>query len=150
MEVACSSERSVDFQRTTQRYIPEYSTLHNHRCENPKSYIKKKVWPVQLTQQMWFNVDISLLTYMRSSRRYGKVIGLGGLPHSAPSLPKHYSFIVPPSEPYQRFTCGPFYGPSIGTLSCFVPNPNIDIVNHHCRIFVKLGIYSVILEGKPC
>jgi hypothetical protein len=32
-----SSETLVDFQRTTQRYIPEDSTFHNHRCENFKS-----------------------------------------------------------------------------------------------------------------
>jgi hypothetical protein len=30
-------ETSVDIQRTTLRYIPEDSTLHNHRCENLKS-----------------------------------------------------------------------------------------------------------------
>jgi hypothetical protein len=29
---------SVDIQRTTRRCIPEDSTLHNHRCENLKSY----------------------------------------------------------------------------------------------------------------
>jgi hypothetical protein len=34
MEAICSSETSVDIQRTTWRYIPEDSTLHNHRCEN--------------------------------------------------------------------------------------------------------------------
>jgi hypothetical protein len=28
MEAVCSSETSVDFQRTTRRYIPEYSTRH--------------------------------------------------------------------------------------------------------------------------
>jgi hypothetical protein len=28
-------ETSVDFQRTTRRYIPEDSTHHNHCCENP-------------------------------------------------------------------------------------------------------------------
>jgi hypothetical protein len=39
MEVTCSSETSVDTQRTTRRYIPEDGTLHNHRCENLKSYI---------------------------------------------------------------------------------------------------------------
>jgi hypothetical protein len=39
IEAIRSSETSVDFQRTTRRYIPEYSTLHNHRCENLKSYI---------------------------------------------------------------------------------------------------------------
>jgi hypothetical protein len=30
--------QSVDSQPTTRRYIPEDSTLHNHRCENLKSY----------------------------------------------------------------------------------------------------------------
>jgi hypothetical protein len=34
------SEMSVDFQRTTWRYIPEDSILHNHSCENLKSYKK--------------------------------------------------------------------------------------------------------------
>jgi hypothetical protein len=38
-EEICSSETSVDFQRTTRRYIPEDSTLHNYRCENLKSYM---------------------------------------------------------------------------------------------------------------
>jgi hypothetical protein len=38
MEVICSSETTADIQHTTQRYIPEDSTLHNHRCENLKSY----------------------------------------------------------------------------------------------------------------
>jgi hypothetical protein len=28
----------VDFQHATRRYIPEDRTLHNHRCENLKSY----------------------------------------------------------------------------------------------------------------
>jgi hypothetical protein len=31
-----SSEMSVDFQRSAQRYIPEDRTLHNHRRENLK------------------------------------------------------------------------------------------------------------------
>jgi hypothetical protein len=31
------TETSVDFQRTTRRYIPEDGTLLNHRCENLKS-----------------------------------------------------------------------------------------------------------------
>jgi hypothetical protein len=35
---ACSSETSVDFHRTTRRYIPEDRTLHKHGCENLKSY----------------------------------------------------------------------------------------------------------------
>jgi hypothetical protein len=39
MEAKCSSETSVDCQRTTRRYIPEDSSLQNQRCENLKSYI---------------------------------------------------------------------------------------------------------------
>jgi hypothetical protein len=39
VEQTCSSETSVDFQRTTRRYIPEDRTLRNHRCENLISYI---------------------------------------------------------------------------------------------------------------
>jgi hypothetical protein len=41
MEAILSSETSVNFQRTAQRNITEDSTLHNHRCENLKSYIQK-------------------------------------------------------------------------------------------------------------
>jgi hypothetical protein len=37
MEAICSSETSVDTQRTTRHYIPEDGTLHNHYCENFKS-----------------------------------------------------------------------------------------------------------------
>jgi hypothetical protein len=40
MEAICSSETSVASQQTTRRHIPEDDTLHNHRCETLKSYIK--------------------------------------------------------------------------------------------------------------
>jgi hypothetical protein len=36
MEAIFSSETSVDFQQIARRYIPEDSTLHNHRCDNLK------------------------------------------------------------------------------------------------------------------
>jgi hypothetical protein len=39
MEAICFSKMSVDFQHTTWPYAPEDSTLHNHHCENLKSYI---------------------------------------------------------------------------------------------------------------
>jgi hypothetical protein len=39
MEAICSSETSVATQQITRRHIPEDDTLHNHRCENLKSYI---------------------------------------------------------------------------------------------------------------
>jgi hypothetical protein len=38
MGTICSSETLVDFQRTTWSYIPEDVTLHNHRCDDIKSY----------------------------------------------------------------------------------------------------------------
>jgi hypothetical protein len=38
MEAICSSETSVATKQTTRRHIPEDDTLHNHRCENFKSY----------------------------------------------------------------------------------------------------------------
>jgi hypothetical protein len=38
MEMICSSETSVGFQRTIRRYIPEDRTLHNYGCENLKSF----------------------------------------------------------------------------------------------------------------
>jgi hypothetical protein len=38
-EAICSSETSVDIQRTERRYIPEDGTFPKHRCENLKSYM---------------------------------------------------------------------------------------------------------------
>jgi hypothetical protein len=37
METIYSSETSVDYQRTTRRYILEDSIFHNHLCEYLKS-----------------------------------------------------------------------------------------------------------------
>jgi hypothetical protein len=43
MEAVCSSETSADFQRTTLNHIPVDKILHNHRCENLKSYTNKEI-----------------------------------------------------------------------------------------------------------
>jgi hypothetical protein len=60
MEVACSSETSADFQRSTQRCIPEDTTLHNHRYENLKSYI---LWHIcrkpRHVARQWHNIRVS-------------------------------------------------------------------------------------------
>jgi hypothetical protein len=40
VEVISFSGMSDDFHRTTLRYIPEDSILHNHLCENLTSYLK--------------------------------------------------------------------------------------------------------------
>jgi hypothetical protein len=42
MEAMCSSEMSDDSQRTTERYIPEDSTLYNNCFENLKTYTSMK------------------------------------------------------------------------------------------------------------
>jgi hypothetical protein len=42
IEVTSYSETSVHFQRNTWSYNQKYRTLHNHRCENLKSYITLK------------------------------------------------------------------------------------------------------------
>jgi hypothetical protein len=49
LESVLASETSVNFNVTTQRYIPEDSKLHTRRRENLKSqmpaiYLKKNVW----------------------------------------------------------------------------------------------------------
>jgi hypothetical protein len=38
MQATCSSATSVDFPRSTRRYIPEDRTLHNQRYEDLKCY----------------------------------------------------------------------------------------------------------------
>jgi hypothetical protein len=51
MEAVCSSKTSVESQRTTRRYIPEDGTLHNHGCENLKSYIGFHSFPQSLREK---------------------------------------------------------------------------------------------------
>jgi hypothetical protein len=46
MEAICSSETSVNFRPTTWRYILEDSTLHNHCCEDLKSYTNYNLFQV--------------------------------------------------------------------------------------------------------
>jgi hypothetical protein len=43
MEVKNFSETYAGFQRNTRRYISEDRTLHNHSCENLKSYTDIKM-----------------------------------------------------------------------------------------------------------
>jgi hypothetical protein len=51
MEATCSSETSVDYQRTTRHYNPEDRSLHNHRCENLKSKIIVSIKVSRLHQE---------------------------------------------------------------------------------------------------
>jgi hypothetical protein len=51
MEATCSSETSVNFERSTRRYIPKDRTFHNHLCANLKSYMAPTVCILTLQQQ---------------------------------------------------------------------------------------------------
>jgi hypothetical protein len=90
MDAICSSETSVDFHRTTRRYIPEDSTLHNHRCENLKSYRKGHVDTLQDQQHLSCAAEVTVPPVFRGfpqspQANNGKVLQLGHerrfLPH---------------------------------------------------------------------
>jgi hypothetical protein len=75
MEATCSSETSVDFQPTTRRYIPEDRTLHNHRCENDRSYTLilnvcvKSVFDAQLTSKKFkYHLFVRVFGKLRQTR----------------------------------------------------------------------------------
>jgi hypothetical protein len=51
IEAIFSSETSADIQRTTRLYIPENSTLHDHRCENLKFYINYTIKTSSLNKE---------------------------------------------------------------------------------------------------
>jgi hypothetical protein len=59
MEVINSSETSADFQRITQRYIPEHDTLHNHCRENLKSY-KISLETKKKTPWLWSTSELNM------------------------------------------------------------------------------------------
>jgi hypothetical protein len=56
MDMSCSSETSVDFQRTVQRYIPQNINLYNDRYGNLIPYILFRRLPTMVynTQNYWF------------------------------------------------------------------------------------------------
>jgi hypothetical protein len=69
MEVICSSETSVDFQRTTWLYIPEGRTLHNQGCANLKSYMRFVVCRLFLCLCVFIQyVDVRLGSMWRFQR----------------------------------------------------------------------------------
>jgi hypothetical protein len=63
MEAIYSSERSVVLQRPTKLYIPEDKSLHNHRCDNLKSY-KEKSNRIEKPALCW-----SVLLLLNKTRR---------------------------------------------------------------------------------
>jgi hypothetical protein len=66
-----SSKTSANSQWTTQCYIPEGRTLHNHGCENIKSYNTQWRVQVHVSQKVlrfWLNLVLKSLHYTLSSK----------------------------------------------------------------------------------
>jgi hypothetical protein len=79
VEAICLSESSVNFQRTTQLYIPDASSLHNHCCEALKSYF------------LFYCFLGCLSTLSLSSRENAeshKTVSTGGAQHTEIPLPR--------------------------------------------------------------
>jgi hypothetical protein len=53
IEATYSSETSVDFRRTTRRYIAEDESLHNHNCDNLKSCMPHRSHTCILNSYLW-------------------------------------------------------------------------------------------------
>jgi hypothetical protein len=97
---AIPSETSVDFQRTSRRYIPEDKTIHNQRRENLKSwkhtvcsshtsrYHGSPVLPFPSIMEQLFILDYTQLTFnsLKCSWNVIKVYSISGYkfrPHKA-------------------------------------------------------------------
>jgi hypothetical protein len=61
IEATCSSETSVDFQRTTCCYVPKNRTVYNHRCENLKFYKSRFVFRINVVSAMSVKLHVVLL-----------------------------------------------------------------------------------------
>jgi hypothetical protein len=68
MEAKCSSETSVETPRAARRHIPEDDSLHNHRCENLKSYRLKTRFQLGYKQEVLGRTN-RLLSLIRQGRR---------------------------------------------------------------------------------
>jgi hypothetical protein len=64
MEAICFSETSVSSQQTTRRHIPEEHTLHNHHCENLKSYILHFLYSVCYGNEVASSSDSEVERYV--------------------------------------------------------------------------------------
>jgi hypothetical protein len=64
MEAVCSSETLVTTQQTTRHHIPEYNTLHSHRCENLKSYKMSTCRRISTLLYTWSEIKFHFLSFL--------------------------------------------------------------------------------------
>jgi hypothetical protein len=69
MEVIIFSEISVHI-RTTRRYIPEDGNIHNHRCENLKSYNMRFITIFSKIDSTKFNAIQYIIVDLLTSELY--------------------------------------------------------------------------------
>jgi hypothetical protein len=55
MDTICSSETSVVFQRSTPSYMAEDTNLHNHCCDNLKSYTLAASFKLNHKRKIFYN-----------------------------------------------------------------------------------------------
>jgi hypothetical protein len=70
MEAMWSSETTVNFHRTTQRYVPEDGTLHNHRCEELKS--RKDIGNIFVLRVAFYDGCV-IHIHLRIHRRFKRI-----------------------------------------------------------------------------
>jgi hypothetical protein len=87
MDATCISETSVDFQQTTQHYIPEEGTLHNDRCNKLKSSLSHVLY-LLITCSLNSITTISLVYVpVNLNQRSSQAVGKEGLQQEASGLP---------------------------------------------------------------
>jgi hypothetical protein len=74
MQAKYFSEMSVDYQLTKRRYITEDGTLHNHRCENLKSYMDNLVIMQQRKQPKFVEIAFKNAVPTSQKRKCGHII----------------------------------------------------------------------------
>jgi hypothetical protein len=76
MEAICSSETLVASQQTTRHHIPEDDTIHNHRCENLKTYILFMSWGGVILGPLGTSATVGLLYQPRMVDECGAFGGM--------------------------------------------------------------------------
>jgi hypothetical protein len=76
MEAICYSETSVDSRQTARRFMPEDGTLHNHRCENLRSYIRNLCSSFKERDHIleWDQLFLNLFMLWRVETKYQKCL----------------------------------------------------------------------------
>jgi hypothetical protein len=76
-----SSDTSVDFQWNTRRYVPEGSTLHEHRCENSREIHFELQFVYKFRRNLWITVYLFADHLPASSAEIKKDGAIPPLPH---------------------------------------------------------------------